>query len=243
MAMKVNLHLTPNEITEERFKDRIAVVVDVLRASTTICAALGAGAKEVIPADSSAGAIQLASLLSKDTILLCGEREGRLIEGFDLGNSPLQYIPSKVKGKTLIFSSTNGSPAIVKTRQALKTYICGFVNLDVVVNALKETADPVEILCAGKLAQFAIEDAVCAGLMLKEMQRRTGTDFELNDGAAALILADYHRDAVTEVVAGSHHGRYLAEIGMESDLPFCADLNRLPLLPVYHDGRITVDKP
>ncbi len=238
--MKVNLHLTPNEITEERFKERLAVVVDVLRASTTICAALGAGAKEVIPADSSAGAIQLASLLSRDAILLCGEREGRLIEGFDLGNSPLQYTPSKVKGKTLIFSSTNGSPAVIKTRQALKTYICGFVNLDVVVNALKDADAPVEILCAGKLTQFAIEDAVCAGLMLKELQRRTGTDFELNDGAAAaLILADHHRDAVAEVVAGSHHGRYLARIGMESDLPFCADLNRLPLLPVYHDGRIT----
>lgn len=241
--MKINVYLNPNEVTEERLKEHFAVVVDVLRASTTICAALGAGAKEVIPADSSAGAIQLASLLSKDTILLCGEREGRLIEGFDLGNSPLQYTSSKVKGKTLIFTSTNGSPAIIKTRQAAKTYICGFVNLDVVVNTLKDVKAPIEILCAGKLAQFAIEDAVCAGLMLKELQRRTSDDFELNDGAnAALILADHHRNAIAEIVAYSHHGRYLAEIGMESDLPFCADLNRLPLLPVYHDGRITAGK-
>ncbi|MBU0517564.1 2-phosphosulfolactate phosphatase [bacterium] len=241
--MKVNLHLTPTEIHEEKLKDTVSVVVDVLRASTTICAALGAGAKEVIPADSTAGAIQLASILSNDTILLCGEREGRIVEGFDLGNSPFQYKPSKVKGKTLIFSSTNGTPVIVKTRQALKTYIGGFVNLDVVVNALKEETAPVHIICAGRNIEFAIEDAVCAGLIILELERRLKTDLELNDGAtAAAILADKFRNKIPEIVANSHHGRYLTEIGAENDLPFCADLNRLPLLPVFNDGRITANR-
>lgn len=239
--MKVDVYLIPNELSEERLKERIAVVVDVLRASTTICAALGAGAREVIPADSIAGAIQLASILSRETTLLCGEREGKLIEGFDLGNSPFQYTPTMVKGKTLIFGSTNGSPTIVKTRQAHRALIAGFVNLGVVVHSLAQAKGPVDILCAGRLEQFAIEDAVCAGMILVELQRKTGKELELNDGAkAAVILAEKYRDSIPDVVANSFHGRYLSQIGMEADLPFCADLNRLPLLPVYSDGRITI---
>jgi len=239
--MKINLHLTPHEAVDEQLKDSLVVVVDVLRASTSICAALGAGAKEVVPADSSATAIQLASLLSRDSILMCGEREGLLIEGFDLGNSPFQYKPSVVKGKTLIFSSTNGTPAIMKTSHAKKTFICGFVNLDVVVGKLSESKCKINIICAGKLGQFAIEDAVCAGLVLRDLQRKADQDPGMNDGAvAALILADRYKDSIPEIVASSHHGRYLASIGMEADLPFCADLNRLPLLPVFNDGRITI---
>lgn len=241
--MKVDLHLTPNEITEDRFKDRVAIVVDVLRASTTICAGLAAGAKEIIPAQSIAAAIQLASILSRDAILLCGEREGKLIEGFDLGNSPFQYTSAKVKGKTLVFGSTNGSPAIVKSHQAIRTLICGFVNLSAVVENLVQEKAPVVITCAGKLAQFAIEDAVCAGLVLKELQRKSKQQLELNDGATvALILAERYKDSIAEVVAESQHGKYLAEIGMEDDLPFCADVNRLHVLPVYHDGKITMSK-
>lgn len=241
--MKIDLYFTPNEVTEDKLKDHFAVVVDVLRASTTICAAIAAFAKEVVPAASISDAIQLASLLSRDAILLCGEHEGKLIEGFDLGNSPFQYTPRVVKGKTLIFGSTNGSPTIIQTRQASCTYICGFVNLGVVVHALSKADKPISILCAGKLLQFAVEDAVCAGILLGEVKRQTDMELELNDAAmAAMVLADRYRDSIPELVANSHHGRYLAKIGMERDLPFCADLNRLPLLPAYSDGKITMAK-
>jgi len=239
--MKIDLYFTPNEITEDRLKDHLAVVVDVLRASTTICAALAAFAKEVVPAASIADAIQLASQLSRDSILLCGEREGKLIEGFDLGNSPFQYTSAVVKGKTLIFGSTNGSPTIVKTRQASRTLVSGFVNLGVVVHALSRIEMPISILCAGKLSQFAIEDAVCAGMILDEVKRRVGVELELNDAAmSAIVLAERYRDSIPDLVAQSHHGKYLAEIGMERDLPFCADLNRLPLLPTYSEGKISM---
>lgn len=241
--MKIDLYFTPNEVTDDKLKDHLAVVVDVLRASTTICAALAAVAKEVVPAATIADAIQLASLLSRDAILLCGEREGKLIEGFDLGNSPFQYTPSVVKGKTLIFGSTNGSPTIIQTHQAGCTYICGFVNLGVVVHSLLNVDKTVSVLCAGKLSQFAVEDAVCAGMLLGEVKRQAGVELELNDAAiAAMVLADRYRESIPELVANSHHGRYLAQIGMEKDLPFCADLNRLPLLPTYSDGKITMAK-
>ncbi len=241
--MKVEVYLTPLEINEEKTKDHIVVVVDVLRASTTICAALAAGAKEIIPAESISSAIQLASNLSRDAILLCGEREGKLIEGFNLGNSPLEYTSRVVKGKTLIFGSTNGSPAIVKTRQSQGTYIGAFVNLSQVVSALSGCEAPIDIICAGKLGQFALEDAVCAGQILAELQAGNEDDLELGDGGnAALVLYRHYSESIADVVAQSRHGKYLASIGMQDDLPVCADLNRIPVLPYYKDGKITARK-
>jgi 2-phosphosulfolactate phosphatase len=241
--MKIDVYFTPQEIGEERLKDQLAVVVDVLRFSTTICAALAAGAKEIIPAESVASAIQLASILTRDAILLCGEREGKLIQGFNLGNSPLEYTPKAVKNKTLIFGSTNGSPSVVRTRLARRTLICSFVNLASVVENLDGASDPIHVICAGKLGQFALEDAVCAGHVLSELQKRKGLQLELSDGAiAALMLYERHQNALAEVVAQSQHGRYLAGIGMQADLPFCAEVNRIPILPIYKDGKIRAYK-
>jgi len=241
--MKVEIFFTPHEVSEEHLKDHIAVVVDVLRSSTTLCAALAAGAKEIIPAESVSAAIQLASNLSRDAILLCGEREGRLVEGFNLGNSPLEYTPKLVKGKTLVFGSTNGSPAMVRTRSARRTLISGFVNLSSVVDSLAGAEEPVDIICAGKLGQFAMEDAVCAGYILSELRQRRAGNLEFGDGAAAaLLLFAHYKDSLTELVANSQHGRYLASIGMQADLPICADVNRIPVLPVYQDDKIRAQK-
>ncbi|HEX7344363.1 MAG TPA: 2-phosphosulfolactate phosphatase [bacterium] len=241
--MKIEIYFTPQEFNEERLKDQIAVVVDVLRSSTTICAAMAAGAKEIIPAESVSSAIELASNLSKDAILLCGEREGKLVQGFHLGNSPLEYTSEAVKGKTLIFGSTNGSPTMVKTRLARRTLISAFVNQSSVVDSLAAASDPIHIICAGKLGQFALEDAVCAGYILSELQARGSGRLELSDAAtAALLLFQQFKDSLADLVAQSHHGRYLAGIGMEADLPFCAEVNRIPVLPVYKDGKIRLIK-
>jgi len=241
--MKIEIYFTPQEFTEERLKDQTAVVVDVLRSCTTVCAALAAGAKEIIPAESVSSAIELASHLSKDAILLCGEREGKLIQGFHLGNSPLEYLPETVKNKTLVFGSTNGSPAVVKTRLARRTLIGSFVNLSSVVDGLAAASDPIHIICAGKAGQFALEDAVCAGNILSELRPRCGGTLELSDGAtAALLLFEQFKNSIGDLVAQSQHGRYLASIGMEADLPVCADVNRIPVLPVYKDGKIRLAK-
>jgi 2-phosphosulfolactate phosphatase len=241
--MKIDVCLSPHEVSEEKLKDHIVVVVDVLRASTTICAALAAGAKEIIPAESIEEAIRLASNLSRDAILLCGEREGKLIEGFNLANSPLEYKPKIVKGKTLIFGSTNGTPTIVKTRLATRTLLAGFVNLPTIVGALAEVKIPIIILCSGKLGQFALEDAVCAGNIVHALRQSAGINYELTDGAgAALLLYRHFQDSILQMIKESDHGRYLASIGMQHDLPVCAEINRIPVLPVYHDGKIRVQK-
>jgi 2-phosphosulfolactate phosphatase len=238
--MHIELFVIPQEITEEKLKDRMVVVIDVLRASTTICQALSAGAKEVIPMDSAAEAIELAASLSSDNVLLCGEREGKIIEGFDLGNSPLEYTSDRVEGRTLIFSSTNGTRTIVRSRSASDSVVGAFVNIQTVLDYLPQDLNDLVILCAGKWLQFAMEDCVCGGLLIdKLLERRQNVEF--NDGAyTARTLYNHFKDAVLEMVKSSTHGQYLAKIGMGKDLPLCAKLNTIPVLPRLIDGKVTL---
>ena len=143
--------------------------------------------------DSSAEAIELATSLSSDNVLLCGEREGVIIEGFDLGNSPLEYTPEKVEGKTLIFSSTNGTRTIVRARAAKETIVAAFVNFQTVLDYLSESVDDLVILCAGKWLQFAMEDSVCGGMLIEKLLDRH-ENLQLNDGAnTGRILYNHYR--------------------------------------------------
>ena len=236
--MNVDLYVIPQEITEDKLKERKVVVIDVLRASTTICRALASGAKEVIPMDSPAAAIELAASLSSDNVLLCGEREGVIIEGFDLGNSPMEYSPEAVEGRTLIFSSTNGTRTIVRARSAGDSIVGGFVNIQAVLDYLPESLDDLVILCAGKWLQFAMEDSVCGGLLIEKLLERH-EDIKMNDGAhTAMILYDHFKDSILDMVKSSTHGKYLDMIGMGKDLPICAKLNSIPVLPRFLDGKV-----
>jgi 2-phosphosulfolactate phosphatase len=236
--MKIELYVIPQEITEDKLKERTVVVIDVLRASTTMCRALASGAKEIIPMDSPAAAIELAASISSDMVMLCGEREGVIIEGFDLGNSPLEYTPDRVEGRTLIFSSTNGSRTIVRSRSAADSIVAGFVNIQTILDYLPEMLDNLVILCAGKWLQFAMEDSVCGGLLIDRLLERY-EDVQLNDGAnTARILYHHFEDSILDMVKSSSHGRYLDSIGMGKDLPVCAALNSIPVLPRFIDGKV-----
>jgi 2-phosphosulfolactate phosphatase len=240
--MRIDLFVIPLEISEEKLKDRTVVVIDVLRASTSICQALAAGAKEVIPMDSPAEAIELADSLSSDKVLLCGEREGQIIEGFDLGNSPLEYTPERVKGRTLIFSSTSGSRTIVRARLASDTVVGGFVNFQSVIDYFPESLDDLIILCAGKWQQYSMEDCVCGGMLIDKLMERY-ENIQLNDGAkTAGILFQCYKDSIYDLIKNSTHGQYLSSIGMEKDLPVCATLNSIPVLPRLIDGKVRLWK-
>ncbi|NQU06718.1 MAG: 2-phosphosulfolactate phosphatase, partial [Calditrichaeota bacterium] len=171
---KVRLFFTPVGVTDDKLRGCKAVVVDVLRASTSIVQALSNGANGVIPASSVDVASDLASQLPRDDVLLCGERDAQMIDGFNLGNSPAEYTRKVVKGRQLIFASTNGSKAIVKAASAESVYLCGFVNLNAVVDRLlaEETMFPLIILCSGNYNRFSLEDSVCGGTLIKRLCER-----------------------------------------------------------------------
>jgi 2-phosphosulfolactate phosphatase len=238
---RIDLFFTPHEITEERLKAYNVVVMDVLRAATSITTALANGAKYVIPAPSIAEATALAAQLSRDNVLLCGEREGKLIDGFDVGNSPADYSRDRVRGRHLIFGSTNGSPAIVKASGARGVFLCGFVNLNAVLDAVLASAQPfpLALLCAGRNSRFSIEDAVCGGMMITRLRARNGKTLALNDAActAEILARDFSAD-LPGLLSQCDHGKYLKSLGMESDLPLCAADSSSGIVPVLKDGRL-----
>ncbi len=213
-------------------RDKTVVVIDVLRSSTSIVAALQSGAKEIIPVTTVESAVKISGNLFGDVILLGGERNGKMIEGFNLGNSPSEYSEEKVKGKSIIFSSTNGSLAMVKARYARDMIVCGFVNISAAADFLKKNKSDVIIFCAGRNGMFSIEDSVCAGLLLFKLSEQKSLDLVLSDAALAVsTLYKSFGKAIPKLVRDSEHGKYLAKIGFADDLPICAGIDTMPVLP------------
>ncbi len=235
--MKIDLFFTPNEVKEEELNNQAVLVIDVLRASTTIAYALHNGCKEIIPTSSMDAAIELSRKIGRDAALLCGEREGKKIEGFDLGNSPFEYEAEKIKDKTLIFATTNGSKAIVKGAVGPSLIVGSFVNFQTVADYLNSDSKDLSIVCSGKLDQFSVEDAVCGGLYVDFLVKKGVR--QLNDAAyAALKLFEAHHGNLLRMLRNSSHGQYLIDLGFEKDLHLCSELNSLQVLPVLIDGRL-----
>ncbi len=230
--MRVDLHFTPHQIDELALRDKTVVVVDVLRASTSIATALNNGAKEIIPVTTVERAVKISGNLFGDYVLRGGERNGKMIEGFNLGNSPFDYSEEKVKGKAIIFSSTNGSMAIEKARFARHVAICGFVNIALVTEFMKELRQDFIIVCAGNNGMFSLEDSVCAGMLVHKLSEDDGVELLLSDAAiAATMLYRGHSRSLLKMIKNSEHGKYLASIGFADDLPVCAGVDTIPVLP------------
>ncbi len=205
--------------------DCCAAAIDVLRATTTLSVARRNGATRVVPFSSTAEAIAFRD--AHPGALACGERDGRIVPGFDLGNSPSEFTPERVAGRMLAFASTNGSRALLAASRCRRRLLASFATLSAVVEALAGERD-VWLVCAGKLGRFALEDAACAGTIAARLQARGAT---LADDAARFVatLACADAAAVHAAVAGADHGRWLTSLGLSfaADVVSCATLDGL----------------
>lgn len=236
--MNVQAYLTPGEVADSSFRGKPVVVIDVLRASTTIAYARAHGAEKLIPAASIEAATRLATSLDRATTLLCGEREGRPINGFDLGNSPLEFTSETVAGKTLVMTTTNGTEVIARLEGAREVVVCCFANLSAVARYLQGEPD-LFIACSGRLGTFSLEDAVCAGTLIGRLRELGVEPIVGNDAAvAAEILAGVHGRDLAKCLRETSHGRYLQEIGYGDDLDVCSRVDALTTVPVVREGRI-----
>jgi len=237
--MRIDLFPTPAEAAENRVRDRVAAVVDVLRASTTVTTAWSRGAGRIIPFGSIEEAKALFATFPRGSALLCGERNGMKIDGFDLGNSPAEFTGEAVEGKTLLFASSNGTRLMARADGARRKIVASFVNLTAAAEHLSEGGVDVAILCAGDLGQLSLEDFVCGGALVAEVLARC-PETEANDAAhAARRLWDAaYRTRVRALFDDASHGRDLATLGFETDLDLCAARDAIPVVPVVTDGRI-----
>ena len=230
-------HMTPADV-----QGRVVLVIDVLRASTTVAVALANGARAVIPFDSSDEVIARAKQFERGDVLLAGERRMHAIPGFDLGNSPRDYTAEKVEGKTVLLTTTNGTVALAGIQGARDVVVASYVNYSAVAAMLRAAARgaaDITIVCAGRDRQFALEDAACAGRFTRAVTRRLAT-VRLNDAAQACALIDKrYGDRLDRLFEESEHGRALAEAGFADDLAVCANVDAHPVIPIYHDRQIT----
>jgi 2-phosphosulfolactate phosphatase len=241
--IRIELHFTPVNLDEMALKDKNVVVIDVLRASTSIAMALHNGAKEIIPVNSVEYAVKISGSQAGGMTLRAGERNSKMIEGFNLGNSPAEYTEETVKGKSIIFMTTNGSVAIVKGKHARNLVVAGFVNISPVVDYLVALNEDITIVCAGQEENFCIEDTMCAGRIINMIQDVQRSMLELDDAAvAASVLDKALGKSLLKILKNSEHGKYLAEIGFAQDVKLCSDIDSINVLPVLTGNVIRLQK-
>ena len=245
----LHVHFLPSQVAETRLAGSAVIVIDVLRASSTICKALASGAACVSPFLEVEETLQAAERFPRSEIVLGGERQGRIIEGFDLGNSPLEYVPAAVAGRRVLFTTTNGTRSLHHARHAKRTLIGCALNRQAVVESLLNEPR-VDVLCAGTDGEITGEDILAAGAIvysLVEADRpatmSTVLHYRIDDSAHA-ALGQWHElmDAAEKSGASlaaqlavqmrdTPGGRNLLAIGQDADIAACAQLDSLNIVP------------
>lgn len=244
--MRIDVSFHGSAFGQGELHDRVVLVIDVLRASTSIAAALANGARAVIPFAGVDEAITRARTLDRSEVLTAGERKMQPIPGFDLGNSPREYSAEVVSGKTIVMTTSNGTAALAGTTGAAEVLVGAFVNYSAVLATLRASAragKSIVIVGAGSNGRFALEDALCAGRFVRGISRR-GIQADLGDAArvAAMIDRRLGKDLVA-ALQESEHGRALADAGFAEDVEACARVDAHPVVPVYRDRQVVRHGP
>lgn len=234
---RVDVALVPQEVEARSLDGMTAIVIDVLRAGTTITCAIANGCDEVIPTTSVEEAVEISKAYARGDYLLCGERKGEKIDGFDLGNSPMEYTEERVRGKKIIITTSNGTGAIRAVRAADNVIVGSLWNLSAVCERATSLGKDILIVCAGEARRFALEDAVCAGMIAERIASME--DVTQSDGCLAVRrLYEGFRSDVRAALSSSEHGRYLAQIGFDADIPVSAQVDTVDAVPVLQGGHI-----
>jgi len=248
--MKIDVIISPTYLKKDDLKGCLCAVVDVLRATSTIITALASGATEVHPCMTVEEAKASVAKLPRGSYLLGGEEMGEDIPGFDLGNSPLEYMAEEVVGSKVIYSyTTNGTGAIRKAfeRSGNPAYIAALLNVSAVSSAIVNTAsrgkfEGISILCSGRQGKPSEEDNFCAGLMVDALARglkSCGIKPELGDTASTVAGdAVSNRGHSLGVLRASEHGQYLESLGFEDDLVFASRIDLYDVVPVFDGKRV-----
>ena len=244
--MRLDVFFGAHQVAAADTAGRLVAVIDVLRASTSIAAALANGARAVIPLESSDDVVARAKAFARGEVRLAGERKMLAIPGFDLGNSPREFTSEAVAGKTVLICTTNGTGALTSVQGARDVVVASYVNFSAVLalvrTALRGGVDAT-IVCAGRGRQFSLEDAACAGRFVHQVTRRL-TSVEMNDAAVAASLIDRkYGENLMRLFLESAHGRALRDAGFGDDLPVCGSVDAFPVVPILHERQITTLGP
>ncbi len=238
--MTSQVFLTPGALRPDDVRGRTVVVIDVLRASTTILAALEHRARAVIPVTAPGEAGRLASTMDPDAVRLGGERDALPIPEYHFGNSPLEMTEEAIGGRTLVLSTTNGSALFAATSGAT-TVVAGCLrNATAAADAARAANADTVLLCAGWRGRACLEDTLCAGFLLDRLWNGVCPDDA--DDAARLAFTVYRaeRHDLARALGLSLHGRRLTELGHADDIAYCAAVDASPFVPRFDGTRLTL---
>lgn len=227
--MKIEVIFLLNERLEDYFFNRNVVVIDILRATSTIITALANGAKSIIPTATVEEAVKIAKNLERSTYLLCGERNTKTIDGFDLGNSPLEYTEDKVSGRKIIFTSTNGTKVFERVKFAKNILIGSTLNATACVSRMQLIDDDWILVCSGRDGCFDESDAVGAGLLI-ELLSQDINNLIMNDAArVSQLIFNRAKNNLKKYLKRTDHGQILMSNGFEGDIDFISQIDKFSI--------------
>jgi 2-phosphosulfolactate phosphatase len=235
MNKKLQVCLTPALIPLYKIEDYIVVVIDIFRATTSICYGIENGAKAIIPVSQVE---ECAAYLDKEpSYLLAAERDGEIVAGFDFGNSPFSYTADKVAGKTIVLTTTNGTHALHLSRKAKKIVIGSFLNLTSICNWLGDQNENILLVCSGWKNNFNLEDTLFAGAVVERL--KTGSFSPDDPAIAANDLYNLAKNDLDGYLKKTSHSERLKALGIERDIAFCLNVDTTTAIPVL-DGDMLI---
>jgi 2-phosphosulfolactate phosphatase len=228
----ISVCLTPKLAALQDFRGKITVVVDVLRATTTIVTALEYGVKSILPVET----VEQCRDFQKKGYIGAAERGGKIVDGFRLGNSPFDYLDPRFAGKKVVFTTTNGTKAINMIAGAEKIIFGAFVNIQSITSFLYEQGKEVVVVCAGWEDEVNLEDTLFTGMLIDSLKNT----FTANGDPALLAQNLYLRSNgdLAAILEGSSHIQRLRRLGLQKDIDFCLTLNKFWLVPEMANGEI-----
>ncbi|HCY89308.1 MAG TPA: 2-phosphosulfolactate phosphatase [Chitinophagaceae bacterium] len=237
--MKPSLYtiLSPALLNLYDVSNSVVVIIDILRATSTIATAMENGAKSIIPVDSVAECIRIGKQIDAIT---AGERDGKVAEGLQHGNSPFEYPESFIKGRTLVLTTTNGTKLLHMALDKGATDIItgAFSNLDVICDYLLKQKKPVVLACAAWKDKVNMEDTLFAGAVIQRIREHVTINCDASH--LALTLYEAAKDNMFEFMKSRNASHYqrLSSFGLERDIRFCLEPNTVRALPVYENGKL-----
>ena len=241
--MLIDIQFLPSPPNPNLLSDRVVVVIDVLRATSVMVHAMSEGALEIIPVTTVEEALDMAKGFPRSSIVLGGERGSKKIPGFDLGNSPKEYVTETVSGKKLILTTTNGTKAFHLVSLGKEILVGSFFNIGAIAKRCLELDRNLLIFPSGGERNFSLEDTICGGMLIELITKKRRKPVSLTDASqCAQILYKRFEENLLEAFYLSHHGKELIHRGFRDDLVYCARVDTTNIVPVFRDGVIRTDR-
>jgi 2-phosphosulfolactate phosphatase len=237
MKRTIDVCLSPDMMHLYPIKDQTVVVVDILRATSCMTTAFAHSIESI----KTFAQLPDCLALKQEGYLTAGERDGRKVEGFDLGNSPFEYMNPKLKGQKIAFTTTNGTQAISKAAGARDIIIGSFLNVSAVVNYLRGVTTNVLIVCSGWKGKVNLEDSVFAGALVEKLKDNFDSACDAPLMAQRLYLQARHD--LKEFLKDSSHIKRLQRLNIQKDIDFCLTEDRYDVVPLIRDNTIIVVTP